>query len=183
MVRLFTAIDLPGEQKRSLHEMVQTLSGIRVTPVAQLHLTLNFIGEADATLFRKLREECLTITMPPFSLRLEGVATFPSHGRPRILWAGLAPCPPLIQLQQLLKKILLDAGISQEKRPFHPHITLARIKSSSRTDLSSFCQNHAQLTFPPFTVTDFHLYSSNLTKTGATHNLEQSFKLQGDAEE
>lgn len=127
-IRLFTAIDLPLEQKKTLHSLAQKLSGVRVTPEEQLHLTLNFIGDVDATLLHKLRTECLAITLPSFSLRLEGMGTFPPRGTPRILWIGLSPCPPLMQLQQALRKKITETGIFQEKRAFQPHITLARIK-------------------------------------------------------
>ncbi len=179
-MRLFTAIDLPREQRNFLHRLTKELSGIRVTPQAQLHLTLNFIGEVNAMHFRKLCEECMAVTTTPFSIQLQGIGTFPPKGPPRILWVGVPPCLPLLQLQQLLKKKLLTTGIRQEERKFRPHITLARIKHCSQKDLSTFCKAHAELTFPPFTVTTYHLYSSRLSRAGAAHTLEQSFELQKD---
>ncbi|MBU0946292.1 MAG: RNA 2',3'-cyclic phosphodiesterase [Proteobacteria bacterium] len=178
VVRLFTAIDLPEEQGRFLHRLARELSGVRVTPQAQLHLTLNFIGEVDMLLFHKLRQGYLTVTAAPFSLSLQDVGTFPAKGTANILWAGVAPCQPLLQLQQLLKERILDTEIAQEARVFHPHITLARIKNSSREQLSSFCKAHASLALPPFEVTAFNLYSSSLFATGVTHTLEQRFRLE-----
>lgn len=177
-MRLFTAIDLPREQRKALYRLANELPGIRVTPQAQLHLTLNFIGEVDAMHFRKLHEGCMAVTTAPFSLCIQGIGTFPTQHIPRILWAGLVPCPPLLQLQLLLKKKLMAADIKQEARRFHPHVTLARIKHCSQKDISAFCKAHADLTFPPFTVTTYHLYSSRLSRTGAAHTLEQSYELQ-----
>lgn len=177
MVRLFTGITLPKEQKKILHKVTEGLSGVRLTPQAQQHLTLNFIGEVESSLFHKLREEFMAIPVEPFALHLQGVGLFPSRGRPRILWAGLSPCPSLFTLQQLLRQRLMDAGVSQEQQVFHPHITLARIKKISRQELFFFCSANQQLTSPRFQVTDFHLFSSKLTQKGAVHKLEQSFVL------
>ncbi len=183
MTRLFTAIELPREQKKILYKVVEGLSGVRATPQAQLHLTLNFIGEVENSLFQKLCVDFARITAAPFVMQIHELGVFPRHGRPRILWAGVSPSQPLTMLQQLLRQHLMSAGIEQRDKVFHPHITLARAKKISRENLKTFCASHQQLTLPTFQVTNFYLFSSKLTEKGAIHCLEQSFPLQGKTEQ
>jgi 2'-5' RNA ligase len=93
-----------------------------------------------------------------------------------VLWVGLEQRPELILLQQQIETALLQAGIPAEERPFSPHITLARLKETPSSVVARFEAAHRGLTFPPFEVNEFILYSSTLTPRGAIHNKEEVYR-------
>lgn len=178
-MRLFVAIDLPDEVKRSVADICRGVTGVRWLPSDQLHLTLRFIGEADDAVNAAIRRGLAGITSPPFPLSLQGVGCFPSPRRPRVLWVGLSGGEPLKRLQQKVEAAVVTAGIPAEERPFSPHITLARLREHREGDVASFLAQHASFHCEPFTVDAFHLYSSILTAKGAIHRREASYPLAG----
>jgi 2'-5' RNA ligase len=93
-----------------------------------------------------------------------------------VLWVGLGPCDPLIQLQQDIEIALLDAGTTADERHFSPHITLARFKESVPAAVERFEKAHLDFTCPSFEVNHFILYSSVLTPRGAIHTKEAVYR-------
>ncbi|MCU0833613.1 MAG: RNA 2',3'-cyclic phosphodiesterase [Chromatiaceae bacterium] len=89
-----------------------------------LHLTLAFLGEIDAERRRCAEEAADRVQAEPFRLRLDRVGHW---ARPRILWCGASDCPTsLLGLLAGLNQGLLGCGFTPERRPFVPHLTLAR---------------------------------------------------------
>lgn len=89
-----------------------------------LHLTLAFLGEIDAERRRCAQAAADRVRAQPFRLRLDRVGHW---ARPRILWCGASECPePLLDLLAGLNQGLLGCGFAPERRPFVPHLTLAR---------------------------------------------------------
>ncbi|MBT1073898.1 RNA 2',3'-cyclic phosphodiesterase [Geobacter grbiciae] len=181
-MRLFVAIDLPDEVKRSVADICRGVPGVRWLPPDQLHLTLRFIGEEDDAVAAAIRRGLAEITSPPFPLSLQGVGCFPSPRRPRVLWVGLSGGAPLQQLQQKVEAAVVAAGILAEERPFSPHITLARLREHREGDVAPFLARNASFHCEPFTVDAFHLYSSILAAKGAIHRHEASYPLAGRME-
>src|SRR5207249_9851649 len=70
------------------------------------------------------------VSSPPLRLRLEGLGTFPSSGPPRVLWVGLVgDLDALARLAADVERDAVSCGWNPERRPFRPHLTLARIDS------------------------------------------------------
>uniref|UniRef100_A0A831XML7 RNA 2',3'-cyclic phosphodiesterase n=1 Tax=Geobacter metallireducens TaxID=28232 RepID=A0A831XML7_GEOME len=178
-MRLFVAIDLPGDIRQSVADICRGVHGVRWLPPEQLHLTLRFIGEADDAVDAEIRRGLAAITSPPFPVSLQGVGCFPSPRRPRVLWVGVSGGEPLVQLQHDVETAVVAAGLPPEERPFSPHITLARLKDHRGDDIAPFLARNASFASGPFTVDAFHLYSSILTAKGAIHRREASYPLGG----
>ena len=176
MPRLFVAIDLPEPVKSPLSHMSGEIPGVKWVGAAEIHLTLRFIGEVDLRTCSRIKSALSGVSFVPFSLSLSGVGHFPPHGHPRVLWVGLEQRPELVLLQQRIEATLLQAGIPAEERPFSPHITLARLKETPAAVVARFEAAHRGLTFPPFEVNEFILYSSVLTPRGAIHNKEAVYR-------
>ena len=141
MTRTFIALDLNKELQRFLGVIIsqasQELPDLRWVEPAGIHLTLAFLGElSDDQLAEAVdaTEEAAQKAIP-FEYRLKGLGVFGSTHQPRVIWMGVEDLPsgkiqgsPLQQLHRVLTKELELRGFETEKRPFSPHLTLARIK-------------------------------------------------------
>ena len=99
-----------------------------------LHITLWFIGEvADervAEISDALRRP---FDVAPFSLSLMGCGAFPPSGAPRVLWIGTAKgTEAMRELYDRIEHRLVPLGLAVERRPYTPHLTIARVKDPGR---------------------------------------------------
>jgi 2'-5' RNA ligase len=114
---------LRREISQATRAAVRAAGGRRV-PAANFHITLVFLGNVAASRVPELKTLAATVRAEPFELVLGRVGFFPG---PRALWLGLAePCEALVSLQQALGEALRSAAWPLERRPFRPHLTLAR---------------------------------------------------------
>ncbi len=180
MIRLFTAVPIPGRINSFLHAMGRSLPGARAVAEDQIHITLRFIGEVEGGLFHDIREKLTGVTGKPFDLAIRGVGHFPPRGKPRILWAGLEPTDQLITLKRRIDAALIECGLPPDNRKFAPHVTFARLNNPPLNRLTNFLAGNAFLQFETFEVTCFNLYSSKLSPKGALHSLEASYPLPAD---
>jgi RNA 2',3'-cyclic 3'-phosphodiesterase len=100
--------------------------GGRAPSAANLHLTLAFLGDVAAPRIAALHAigPAVASAVPRFTLTLDRVGAFGDAG---IAWAGTSAAPgELERLVQLLSSALAKEGFPIERRPFHPHVTLAR---------------------------------------------------------
>jgi 2'-5' RNA ligase len=171
--RLFVGLELPSSCKTALLALDPHLSGLRWLPDEQLHLTLSFLGDVEATAEDRLRKALREVRVPPFFLPLRGVGVFNSRGRPSVAWAGVGKGHPhLFALNRRIQDAALDAGLEANLKPFHPHVTIGRAKGVSQQSLQPFLRSHAETEFGLIKVAGFELYSSVLTAGGATHYVE-----------
>lgn len=175
--RLFVAIDPSQPIRDHLAMLCCGLPSARWTPPEQFHLTLSFIGEVDGSTFLDIREALTEITVPPFSLQLQGVGFFPPRGQPRILWAGIEKSEPLHLLQRKITTRLFHLGLEPDNRKFSPHITLARLQQTPAAKVGKYLQNNGLFRSLPFLVDQFSIYSSVLGRSGASHLIEQQYPL------
>src|SRR6266849_8045325 len=141
MTRTFIALELNAALQRFLGEIIshasQELPDVRWVDPAGIHLTLAFLGElTDKQLAAAIgASEEAAQKATPFEYRLKGLGIFGSPQQPRVIWMGIEDLPsgqiygsPLQQLHRVLTKELELYGFEIEKRPFSPHLTLARNK-------------------------------------------------------
>jgi RNA 2',3'-cyclic 3'-phosphodiesterase len=132
-MRLFIAMNFPTELRvRWVAETASLRSAapeVRWVSAAQMHLTVAFLGEQPETIVDKLRPalDAIATTHARFSLEIQGVGAFPNWRRPHVVWLGIAPVASLMALAEAVARDCRALGIPGEDRPFHPHITLARI--------------------------------------------------------
>ncbi len=157
--------------------LIGGLPEARWVPRDQLHLTLRFIGEVEQKTFNGIREALAGVTGTPFTLTLAGIGHFPPGREPRVLWVGMEGIPSLLVLQEQVERAVVSAGIPAESRRFSPHITIARLKETTSSAISTFERRHAAFRTCSFPVDSFHLYSSTLTRNGAIHTRIASYSL------
>ena len=174
--RLFVAVDLPAAVRGHLSSIARGIDG-RATPEDQIHVTIRFLGSVTETNFAEVRRELKSVSVPEFECRVEGVGRFPPRGAPRVLWAGLWPADPFSLLEQEISAALARIGIAREERPFSPHATLARLRNARPSDARGFLEKNAAYSSETFPVSEFVLYSSELTPAGARHTAEERYPL------
>ena len=134
-VRLFAALDLPETVRDGLDAWAgRELSDPALRPVAteNLHMTLCFLGW---TAPERVEEaiEVVAAVRPravPARLRLDPVAKPPR--RPS-LFAIEAEAPAATELAGEVSAAYRELGLAEEeKRPFWPHVTVARVRSEQR---------------------------------------------------
>jgi len=121
-MRLFIAIRFSRELEQWLMDAIGDLrrqADANFSRRENLHLTLAFIGESrDVMAIRRCMDG---LTPGAFPLTIGGSGHFGD-----LWWAGVAPSERLAALAGELSDSLRAAGFDIEKRPFRPHITLAR---------------------------------------------------------
>lgn len=135
-VRLFIALNLPGEVRDALHAGAAPLReavpcGIGWVKPEGLHLTLKFLGDVEEARVPAIVEAVRTVAAahPVPRLVVQGVGAFPSLARPRVVWAGVEATPRLELLQHDAEGTLARLGFEVEGRPFRPHVTLGRVRA------------------------------------------------------
>ena len=175
--RLFVAVSPPDHVAEELERMCVGLPGARWSDPEQYHLTLRFMGEVDGLVFDQVAEALAEVTFEPFDIQLEGFGCFPPRGQPKVLWAGVNPKQPLIDLRRRVERVMRSARIATEGRKYTPHLTVARLAGTPLPRLMRFLAAHALYRSEPFRVDAFHLYSSRLHPDGAMHEIEYTFSL------
>ncbi len=178
MPRLFIAIDFPDTVIDQLIELCDwSFENASWTDDDQFHLTLRFIGEADGISFADIRKDLFQIRQPAFPLTLKGIGFFPPRKQPRVLWAGVEKNDALYQLQKKIDTRLDRLHMTSDKRKFHPHVTLAKLRHLSVERIGSYLRENNLFKTEPFYVREFFLYSSVLTPRRAIHTQEASYPL------
>ncbi|MCD7032705.1 RNA 2',3'-cyclic phosphodiesterase [Metabacillus sp. GX 13764] len=142
---------------------------------ADYHITLAFLGNPPSDsilneLAAKLKKEKWEM---PFSLSIKGTGTFGPEQKPRIFWAGTEHSEELMVLQNKVYKASLEAGFQLDKKPFCPHITLARKWASEKNFKETFRQP-ADIKGDDyvFDANDFQLLKTNMEQTPKYETVE-----------
>jgi 2'-5' RNA ligase len=178
MPRLFTAIELPEEVCQELHRLHLPLPGARWIKPESYHLTLRFAGDIDNTAAREFATALAEIESDGFEISLMGVGAF-GGDNPSAVWAGFAPSTELEALARAHEKAARRAGLPPEKRPFKPHVTLARLKNSRAEAVARFLTRYGGYRSEPFFVARTVLMSSRPSVGGGPYAIEDSFPMRG----
>lgn len=156
--------------------MGRSIPKAREVPQHQLHLTLKFIGDVESSVLLDIEEKLSTVDFSAFQLNLKGMGVFPPRGNPRVLWIGIAETEKLTTLRNNIEKSLSEIGIPRSKKKYTPHITTARLNKSPIRAVQEYLAGNSLFESPPFVISTFSLYSSQLTPKGAIHTCRRSFE-------
>jgi 2'-5' RNA ligase len=133
--RLFVALDLPKELREGIGSWGrEALSDPALRPVApeSLHITLAFLGFRPEKEIEAIAAAVQERTGPAPWVELLDPVQRPPRGRAR-LYALPALSPGTETLQAGVGLGLAEAGFYKpEKRPFWPHVTVARVRPEGR---------------------------------------------------
>ena len=134
-IRGFIAVDIGDTVRERLDALQRKLkkvhADVRWTKPGTMHLTLAFLGDLPLEkipLLQTALEEALQ-DQEPFELEITGTGYFGRRKHPRVIWAGIADCPPLMELRRKTVEALHSAEVEfDSSKPFSPHLTLGRVK-------------------------------------------------------
>ena len=184
LLRVFIAFDTPPAVKRALallrDDIARRTHDVRWEAPGKLHCTLRFLGDLDPSALGPLEREVALAarTTPPLAVAYSGVGFFPDRERPRILWVGIRdPTGEVGRLQERISRGLSSLGIPPEERPFHPHVTLGRIRGTLPDGRLIARVESCTFEHPPVSVPAVEIMQSVLTPRGSQYTLLGSVPL------
>lgn len=174
--RVFLAIPLPPEIRFALAERVAELSiPGKVSPPENWHVTLRFLDTVDQVTYERFLAGLDPVSETAFPVGLHGFGAFPQARKATVFWAGIGKgVSEVARLNEDAEEAALSAGLLPEERPFHPHLTLARIRPPA--DVQHLMDQDLDLSWRCERLV---LYRSHLGRGGARYEPLDSIDLIG----
>lgn len=169
----FFAVKLPDEVKTFLNRWVQMYGSQypfkKWVHPEDYHITLAFLGFAEKEILGNALEKVREVLKneDSFELTLSDLGIFGPTKSPRIFWAGVKESEELNLLQKKVYKTCLDTGFKLDKKPFKPHITLAKkwgIETPFTMEKPVIPKNSEGGDFS-FTISEIVLYETHLDES------------------
>jgi 2'-5' RNA ligase len=183
--RLFVALDLPEAVRVGIEAWGrEELRDPALRPVRRdaLHITLAFLGYTAEKEIPRLAELVESSRLEAPRIELRAPVAKPSLARAR-LFAIPADSPATVSLQaELQQRLVAERLYEPEKRPFWPHVTVARVRPEGRgakrsKHVSGPPGALSQDLLQPFSGVRMTLYRSELQPQGAQYTPLAQVKL------
>jgi 2'-5' RNA ligase len=181
MGRLFVAVPLTDEVRAALAVHVMGAMGDRPLPGKPVpppnwHVTLRFLGPCDDLAYDRLLGSLAQGDMGgPFSIAFGGLGAFPRPVRATVLWLAIeGGSDRLERLAAGAEHAAQEAGFAPEDRPFHPHLTLSRIRPHQDVRPVIDLVNRFPMLLP---VDRIVVYRSHLGRGGVRYEELESLEL------
>ncbi len=177
----FTSKKIYDQVEKIQDETRNFIRGKWIEP-QNLHITFQFLGDITqdqaVSVMKNLQQ--IADTFSPFRVQYRSLGVFPDRKRPRILWIGVSKGGNVLRkiannVSQLNRKV----GINPDTKPFHPHVTICRIKDVDRKKLSNLMNRYKNSVFGEDLVDRVALVSSSLTSVGPIYTIVEEFPLRG----
>lgn len=185
--RIFCAVELPPDVRTraaahiaQLREAVPTMRA-SWERTEKLHLTLKFFGDVEPE--RILNQLAPVLkraaqNVAPFDLAIEGTGAFPPRGLPKVLWLGITDSSgALAHLQQRLETECARENFSREARRFHPHLTIARLRSPAGAPELAKAHTKRQFDAATFNVSKIVLVRSEMEVSRSRYTIISSHEF------
>jgi len=181
-MRLFVAVPIPEAVRGVVIDAFapwrERFPRARWVPPENLHVTVKFLGATWPRLRFWVPERVAEVAAHerPGDARIAGVGAFPSARRARVLWAGLDEgAERLAAIARALDEAL-EAEFAPERRPFRPHLTVAR--SDPPVGLSEGF-GETELATEPFRIDRLVLFRSHLRRPAPRYEPLAEYPLEG----
>lgn len=183
--RLFIAVSVPEGPLRTVEHAVEPLRrelpDARWAAIASQHITLKFLGWTEESRVEEVRTAMASVAAQHESadVSMRDVGAFPNQRRARVVWAGIEDASRLLSsLAHALEAAVEPLGFERERRPFTPHLTLARIKNPTRVNLEPI-----SVVSDPWRVSTVELFRSHVSPRGARYEVLSSETLGDEKKE
>ena len=183
VMRLFVALELNPKVIVNLTELVRRLgpyAPLRWVHPQNMHVTLKYVGDWQVNrldeIIHSLSEVRLPASEPVLNVSLAGLGFFPNARSPRVFWADAENTTALRQLHSRVDAALQPLGIAPEVRPYHPHLTLARIAEEISLDnLYRAIEDLPTREYGLINPDQFVLFESSVTPAGPIYRKVAEF--------
>lgn len=182
--RLFIGLKIPQKIKEKLSrlqmEIAKIAPSLRLINLRNLHITLAFLGYLDGRQISKISLILAKISkkFTVFKLGLGDICFFPSEKRARVVAVDIRDAGALVKLQKTLSEELGKLKfIKIEKREYHPHLTIARVREKiAKSKVTAI--KKTRIKKADFKVAEIKLIKSKLLRTGAEYSVFKKWNLQ-----
>ena len=151
------------------------------------HVTAKFLGEVPADRLAEVSGACERAAQPLQAsfVAVSELALHPPHGSTRLIVGTLqGEIDPLVELARHLEDELAVLGFPRERRPFWPHLTIARARIPQRLSAAERDRWATQIARrampgPSFRVDAIQLIESRLLPGGPVYTTVATFPLRG----
>ena len=176
-LRTFIAVDLTGEILKELirlqSELKKSLKGrISWVEPENIHLTLRFLGQINDEQLNQIKKIVQEIAekIKKFNIDLGVIGAFPDVSNPRIVWVGINfGFNHLNEINAELEDKLETINFAVGEKYFHPHLTIARIKSLDGENILPKITRKIRPKQLAETVDKLIIFQSELTPQGAKY--------------
>lgn len=176
-IRAFVSIDIENPNILSqitsiTNDLLKIGGDIKPVETENIHLTLKFLGYIPVSKIASIKSSLNTVEFPRTDVEVVGLGAFPNLNRMNVIWIGISKgWTEIEQIYEQTEKIFDTLGFPRETRPFSPHITIARVRSSrKRHEMSEFLMKCADEKFGTVQLTSIRLKQSILASTGPTYS-------------
>jgi len=178
--RIFIAIELPADVRqkitRHIDRLRNKLPDVRASWIREqnLHLTIKFFGDILVERVEAASESLKGAAnkIQSFEIQIDGCGAFPPRGRPNVLWMGIDdPSGNLQRLHGALEDECAKAGFERDQRPFHPHLTIARIRNPQNARQLAALHQETDFNSLLVKVSDVCLIRSELNPEGSRYTI------------
>jgi RNA 2',3'-cyclic 3'-phosphodiesterase len=176
--RLFVALELPEQLREGIVAWQREALGdpaLRPVRPESLHMTLVFLGYHPEKEIERIADAALGVDARAPEIRLEPEPVGVPRGKRPRLFALDAPSEGAVELQSQVERRLVEERFYEpEKRPFWPHLTVARVRPEKRGSrkpalVESTLGRLPEQLFRPFSAVRLTLYRSHLRPQGAEY--------------
>ncbi len=189
-IRTFVAVDVADAVRRRAARLIELLSAsgsdVKWIEPQNMHLTLQFLGDvpqADVPAVCQALERAVA-GFPPFPMSLLSAGAFPHVGRPSTIWIGVAEgAKELGTLQQAIQRALKPLGFPPERRAYHPHLTIGRMRRGdgpARQGLGQTLREQQAFDAGSSMIDQVIVYASYLERAGPTYQAMSRIGLTGE---
>lgn len=177
-VRTFIAAELSEAVADRAADLIERLrrcdARVKWVDTANMHLTLKFLGDVPESEIHAVCGAATKAAAPlaPFEISALGAGAFPNTRLPRTLWIGIdRGADELRKLQKSLDRSLRELGFPKERRQFHPHLTVGRLRQGgdSARKMGELVEKHENFDAGRATIKQITVFASYLDKSGPTY--------------
>ena len=174
MPRLFTGVEIPPTIGQALSGLRGGLPGARWIDPENYHLTLRFIGDVDDVTAHEVASMLDRVKRGGFDLHLDGLSSFGGR-KPRAVVAKVAPAQALLDAQAEHERLMQRIGLEPDGRKYVPHVTLARLRDSSSSQVADYLAARGLFRTSAFRVSRFVLFSARASVGGGPYVVEAAY--------
>jgi 2'-5' RNA ligase len=171
-----TTVAQLGEVAESLARRATTAGvPIRWMPPASYHVTLKFLGWARPAVVPAIVDALAgAAALAPFTFSTARLGAFPARDRATVVWAGVES-DALVRLARATDGALAPLGFQPDRRPFHGHVTLGRLRDPR--GVTEVILPFAEQMFSETRVHSITLYESLTKPTGSEYRQVATIEL------